>query len=262
MKNSKIGICHICGENKQLTFEHIPPRSALNENSVNFYNSLEQIQSGNHPWSFDGLRYKQSQKGAGGYTLCEQCNNNMGTWYVNDFVDFIIKSYDSIKEYEIKENNIIYINTIGIYPLRIFKSILAMFCSINGENFSDNKGIRRLLLNKFEKGIDGNYGISLYAFTGSIMRRTGITAIAYNNGNIRVVSELSWIPFGFIYDVNKENNKDNFCITEFAKYGYDEKADITLKLAVREVNTAFATDFRNKNEIILQSNKNNEYNSP
>ena len=63
----KKGICHICLEEKPLTFEHYPPSKSFNNGRVLIGDKI-------------------SQKGIGGYTLCEKCNNLTGGWYNNDFL--------------------------------------------------------------------------------------------------------------------------------------------------------------------------------
>ena len=37
MKKKTIGVCHICGQTKELTFEHLPPRSTGNKGIVKSY---------------------------------------------------------------------------------------------------------------------------------------------------------------------------------------------------------------------------------
>lgn len=58
---NKTGICHICLEEKKLSFEHFPPESCLNDGKVKIANKI-------------------SQRGIGDYTLCDSCNNNTGRW--------------------------------------------------------------------------------------------------------------------------------------------------------------------------------------
>jgi hypothetical protein len=78
------GECGLCGEFKPLSFEHVPPRSAFNDKPV-FVQSFEHLY--NKESHVYGKRMR-SNRGFGGYTLCELCNNNTGSWYANDFAEF------------------------------------------------------------------------------------------------------------------------------------------------------------------------------
>jgi len=259
MKKNRVGICHICGNHKELTFEHIPPKSVFNADNVRLYQYIDIHAAGNDCWDFSGVRYKQHQRGVGGYTLCEQCNNDIGAWYVVDYADFIIRLYSAIKKHSFKQNDEFVVYANDIYPLRIFKSILAMFCSLNSDKFVDMHNIRKMLLNREEKGVAGDYGIAMYFAIGNIIKQLPISVIASTDthnftSTIRTVSEITWFPFGYIFDAKRENNPRDFDITDFSQYGYDEKADISIELITREVNTPFPVDFRSKKQVIEQRN--------
>ena len=108
------GICHICCNYKKLSYEHIPPRKAFNDIRVKY-------------------KGKTLQRGLGGYTLCEDCNNKMGAYYLNEFVTFvelIACVYKMDEKYknsnfgtlEIKEN------TVNFFLLA--KACLSCICSL------------------------------------------------------------------------------------------------------------------------------------
>ena len=77
MKISNYGICHICGKHCKLTFEHIPPRDALNKGPARMMSGDELIKK----YRGEQSRYRNQQKGMGRYSLCSSCNNNTGQWY-------------------------------------------------------------------------------------------------------------------------------------------------------------------------------------
>ena len=252
-KNKRVGICHICGENRELTFEHIPPRSVFNSENSKLYNAIDLHMSGNDMWDFTGLKYKQHQKGVGRYTLCSQCNNDIGSWYVVEYAKFIMRLYNAVMGHSFRQDDQFVVYATDIYPLRIIKSVVAMFCSLNHDRFASLHDIRNFLLNKEQKGINGEYGISMYFSLGCINKQLPLSVIGYSNNRTRAVSEITWYPFGYVYDADKNYNTENFDITDFSKYGYNEKADININLIAREVNTSFPVDYRSKEQVIGQS---------
>lgn len=52
--NVHIGVCRLCGRNKELTFEHVPPASAFNNEKVKMIPGdevIKQISNSNiEPW--------------------------------------------------------------------------------------------------------------------------------------------------------------------------------------------------------------------
>ena len=84
--------CRLCGEIKPLTFEHVPPKSAFNNRSVKLITGHELFKEeyeNRLPWEDEGLYGKIQQKGRGGDYLCQECNNNVGSWYVPGYLKFI-----------------------------------------------------------------------------------------------------------------------------------------------------------------------------
>lgn len=212
------GKCRICGKIGPLTYEHVPPRKAFNSNKAFLYYGreiLEQDDKG-FPWEISSrLKGTQLQRGIGGYTLCEKCNNNTGAWYGNAFVDFIYKGYRETHNKKYINNSWVTITLDKIYPLRIIKQIMAMFFSINNPNLSGaHEELREFVLSKEKRGIsEKDFGFYLYVLRGKILKRLGIIVI----GNIgerpfcpRIVSELSTPPFGLVLEFQPKDKK-GFC---------------------------------------------------
>lgn len=270
MLKSKIGQCHLCGEKTELTYEHVPPRKAFNEHRTLLYFGKDvigqDIGQDKFPWDFSGLKGQQRQRGIGWYTLCGKCNNDTGGWYGKAFVDFTYQGYRRHKELLDQENLIsrqwVSVNFFQIYPLRIIKQIITMFFSINNPNLSVvHPELRSLVLSRGKQGISSEkFGIYLYLLLGGITRYVGIASILQlkNTGNfIRVLSEFSAPPFGYVLEINPKSKEEYCDITFFANnFRYDQKVDLSLKMPVYECNTYFPADYRTKKEVINHYIKN------
>jgi hypothetical protein len=257
-EKSKEGKCRICGKIGTLTYEHVPPKKAFNSNKAFIHMGeeiLKQDTSG-FPWELPKSKGKQLQRGIGGYTLCEKCNNDTGANYGNAFVDFICKGYRETHNKKYIANSWVTITLDEIYPLRIIKQIMSMFFSINTPDLSDaHEELREFILSKEKRGIsEKDFGFYLYILRGIILKRLGIIVI----GNIysdpfksRVVSELSTPPFGLVLEFQPKD-KSGFCdITFFAnEFDYDQKATIKLKIPVYGSNSWFPLDFRSRKQIV------------
>jgi hypothetical protein len=84
------GRCRICGKDGDLSFEHVPPQKAFNDQRLIAY-SVE-------GWvTKKAAKGRQFQGGAGAYTLCRQCNSDTGAWYANEFVTWSLIGADVLQ---------------------------------------------------------------------------------------------------------------------------------------------------------------------
>ena len=69
MSSKHIGICALCGKEKELTFEHLPPNKAFNFTPAKPVNGEDFIHASDDknrvPWDLSGLKYQNQQKGMG-----------------------------------------------------------------------------------------------------------------------------------------------------------------------------------------------------
>jgi len=253
MKEVKYGECRICGNTGKLSYEHVPPRSAFNSNKAFMYLGKEIIGSENFPWDLSGKKGRQLQKGIGFYTLCEKCNNNTGHLYGSSFVEFTYQGYKKTSNLKVESNEWVSLNFTDIYPLRIIKQIIAMFLSVNSPGLPKvHTEFRDLLLSKEKKGLsEKKFGLYIYILRGAILRYVGIGGILFSDKSMRILSEISAPPFGYVLEINPKD-KSKYCdITFFAnQYEYNEKKTITLNIPILENNSIFPTDYRTREQIM------------
>lgn len=238
------GKCHICGKMAELSFEHVPPRAAFNDNQVVYFQMQQWINK-----SFDNLgKGKIQQRGLGSYTLCPKCNNDTGRWYGNAFRDFAIEGMRIIK-YTNKTPTLYY--NYNIFPLRVFKQIICMFLSANGPDFhEDNPGLVRFVLNKNETYYESDVRIFLFYNYSDKYRKTGVTITASLDGEMRILSEITFPPFGYLMSIDNSRVDSRLTEITFLKdYYYNDWKTIPLKLNLLPVYSAYPADYRSKEEI-------------
>ena len=158
----KIGNCHICQKETELTYEHIPPYKAFNWESAKSIEGDEIMKlitdDIRMPWDMERLKYKSKQRGMGMYSLCNNCNNITGAYYGTEYIKFaytIDKLFPEIIE-KCKKNhtNITEIEIKGMKPLLFAKQVLSMFCSTCPNITKKDEHIKDLLLNKDVTDLD------------------------------------------------------------------------------------------------------------
>lgn len=211
------GICSLCNENKNLSFEHLPPKSIGNNVPVFIHN--EKTFDPNS--EYYKRRIKQN-KGFGFYSLCETCNNFLGGTYVNDFTCFI----ELLKKVRNNPGKTV---IKKVKPLNIIKQIYAICISINYKN-GFHKELSKLVLKKNLKP-KKKYKIFV-TYTNRKIYRTEGFSVEFNGSTL--ITNLAKLEFDGICinvidtDDSKLNTK-GLDITNFQEFEFDEEKEMTLK---------------------------------
>lgn len=287
MSKYQNGVCALCGKPCKLTYEHIPPKAALNSKPVKMYTGIELLSKDSErmPWEVQGLQYVSQQKGSGKYSLCENCNNNTGSWYGDSYQEMVHIFAALLSNPEIKTAQGIGIK--GIYPLRFFKQIISMFCSVNDhkslipylhpKQVPDKEQqppmvqmlvdvqekmleaailmeeLRSFVLDKNATGLDKKrFKVCMYLTESPLLKINGISSVMNINENTyAILSEITAPPFGFLLYFNPADNLiyQGVDITALGDLKYDDKANIEMPLCILEMNTYLPNDYRSKTEI-------------
>lgn len=219
------GNCHLCGEFKELTFEHIPPKAANNNRPI-------LIQKHEHLFDTNSFVYGKSirsNQGAGAYCFCESCNNNTGTWYARDFSSFINQTISHFENNKIiNDYNLI---PIDFKPLNVLKQILTMFLAIDHSSFlKDDKELVDFILKKENIKLSEKYQVYIYNTFSNKKRRYGIQ---WNNlnGYMCTHSEITFNPFGYFLTVDSPPPIETMTnITDFKKFQFNEQMNFIIPL--------------------------------
>lgn len=258
MAKKQHGVCRLCGNEGELSFEHIPPKAAFNKTPAKAIVGLENMVGGDrHPWDTDGLRYQNLQQGVGLYSLCEKCNSFTGSAYGEDYKEFAERALTVVSSDVDPATH--YVVFKAIHPVRVFKQIISMFCSTTPDARLEE--LKPFVLDKNRKGIDTKkFGVRMYFTRNDVIKWTGFTILGkMDEPNIITVSEITAFPLGFLLYLNPEEiaHPEGIDITCFSEYEYDDLCDISLPILIYEVHSALPTDFRSKEEIckIIEQNR-------
>ena len=144
-KKQHMGYCAICGKYTNLSFEHIPPEDALNNNCSKMYSIGEMIKKSKG----EKARYTQQQRGTGKHSLCDKCNNNTGSWYVPAY-NLIAKATAWVLQNRepLKHGDVLAFSTESFEPLAFVKQVITMFCSTIPLEQVQRLGFDRYILEK------------------------------------------------------------------------------------------------------------------
>jgi hypothetical protein len=246
---SKSGVCHLCGANGKLSFEHVPPEAAFNDQRV-LESDIHKLIGGDLIKELEKPTGKFNQRGAGKYTLCDRCNTSTGGWYGAPYVEFVRQVFPLC--HIVPPGTTVTVQC-SIRPLDVLKQILVMFCSASPPTFAQKhpKLVRYLLNPTSRESDDQRIFISLYDLANSkAARQAGLTGRIDIGGNSHVFSEISFPPFNLVMSVSGGcPDAKLFEITGFKESGHRERRTIKLTLNNLAVNSYFPGDYRTLEEL-------------
>lgn len=251
------GKCRICGEEKKLTFEHVPPEATFNKRPVKIIKGDEVLKTlideSILPWELEGLKGKIQQRGKGDYYLCEKCNSITGAFYVPFYKEFIHGIAGALIKLSDLNYDAVRISIPKFRPLAVFKQIMTMFSDINNGNMGDPL-LRNFLLDRNNTIFDKDrYSLYAFLFSGSIERMNGISVMRKNEIGLVTITEIAIPPIGFALYINKPKNftPKGVDILSFVEYSYNDEVGYDIVFPKLEVNTIISGDYRSKSEIVI-----------
>ncbi len=133
-KPKREDFCKICGEYKEMTFEHIPPQSAFNNKGV-LLHSLNYISDESYQIAKKTPQRKH-RRGLGEYSLCQSCNNLTGGWYGEAYADWAKQGMSYLDRIE---KTVSISLPFYIKPLNVLKQMATMGLAMSKGNSTNTK---------------------------------------------------------------------------------------------------------------------------
>lgn len=248
-KNIKIGECCICRQKKELSFEHVPPQAAFNKQTV--IHAKDCYSASNKRAYLANPRGPQSQKGMGGHSICEKCNNDTGGWYGGAYVGLAKLVSDKLVKNPSSPIDV----SAEIYPLRILKQAITCFFSVNGplSNYTKSDDLVNFILDKDRQNFPVDK-MRVYMFatrSGRSRANSFMYQAIFGTDKQSYCSEYASAPLGFMLTLNYLSPlvDDLYDISHFSQFGYDERSELNMTLAVKEIYSAYPGDYRTKQEL-------------
>jgi hypothetical protein len=242
-KSKLEGQCWLCGRWRELTREHIPPRSAFNNHPILLYTVEENVRrTGRIEWA------GRVEKGLVVRSLCGECNSRGGGQYGSHYADFIARVAPAVERARDREQIII----SGVQrPLSILKQIMQTFVSANGPDFvAANPWIRRFIRDSKNKEWPQSLFAYLFATNSRECRKSGLSAFYdFGEKRIRTVAEFSFWPLGMVLSFDPLDDYPLTPIHQWASFDYGWERQLDLNLTVNPTSSAYALDFRTRDEI-------------
>jgi hypothetical protein len=241
---AKFGRCWLCGQWAKLTREHIPPHSAFNDRPILMLAIEENtIKTGRLQWT------GKVEEGMIVRSLCADCNSRGGSKYGTHYADFISKVAQIVE----KAKNGDHILISGLKrPVSILKQCMQSFVSANGPYFVNaNPWVRKFIRNSRNQDWPTDVFAYMFATNSKGGRRTGVMSFYdFAQRRIETVAEFTFWPIGVVLSFGQELHGYPLTpIHHWAKFDYTWSGELDVDLIVNPSPSAYALDFRTKDEI-------------
>jgi len=237
------GICRICKKEKQLSFEHIPPRVAFNKHTRYYSIPMEEYSKIENPLIINP-KGKVQQGGHGYYSLCRECNSFLNKNYVRSYEKWVNVGMNLLLKYNF---DFIHFYAEEQNPKRVLKQIVAMFISMNDTWFTDQ--YPELL--DFVRVVDNDNLPEKYKFYCYLNNEGQMRMSKWNFTNTHgIVCETTFRPFGYVLNIgNNEAIEKLTDITNFKDYSDRRNHRVEIGLYKHPTYLPIPLDFRSKKEI-------------
>ncbi len=241
------GTCRLCGDTKLLTFEHIPPRSAFNDNERVFTTLHDHL---------SGRSHTKFRRGLGTFSLCQACNNKTGALYGAAYVEWARQALGFVEQVP---DAIPQMLPFEIRPLPVIKQLCVMAIAMAPESsLTYHEEIRAFVLNHESQCLPSKY--RLYAYLnvdGGPRFESGMVVASFAPGTAMYIdAEVALPPTGIVVTSSRAGrnkvpprNAPLCDITWFSEFSYNALARVNLSLAKLATHTPFPLDYRSPEEI-------------
>lgn len=243
-----IGVCRLCLEEKSLSYEHYPPKSAFNKETKFYSIEYSEYARGFKDFYKTGvIKSRIHQGGLGDYVLCEDCNNFLGITYVRDYVKFAKICMSALNQKEDIKGMLLTLKRDEVNLKYFLKQAVSIFLSCNSPDFGkDNLELLSFVKDTDTSFLSDRYKIYLYLNDeGQI--RNGVQMFTNVYGHI---CEFTFPPFGIVLSIDGPDRIDELCdVTEFKNYNLMSNEKVELRLNKYPSHSPIPLDFRSKSEL-------------
>lgn len=258
-----VGICQLCLTEGPLSFEHVPPQAAINDQRMETGTIIHWLQ---RDASGPRLRRTIQQGGSGFHSLCSACNSRTGSWYASELTRWVhgalaaLPGLPPIAEMnrELNDHTVV-LQIIGVRPLAFIKQIATMLLAVNDVDFARrNTELREFVLDRNRVGLPAEIQVYLALYLGPISRCSGLQSKQdVSTGEIHVTSEIAHPPFAYVASFDEPSPllpRGN--ITGFCDVPYTTRATAEIELLLGFGHTPYPADLRTAAQVTSDRTEN------
>ena len=247
MSKPTIAICRLCGLKKELTFEHIPPKSAFNS-SLRTFETMQNL--------IEGRGHHKFRKGIGAYSLCAECNNLTGSWYGTAFAVWARQAMQIHHRIGDKNHIVPFYLPFQIQPLNVLKQVLVMAVALSSAHVNYHQELRAFLLNKKSRNVPPKYRVHTYFnVAGKPRFMSGGAIMSFDSVGSYVEAEIALPPLGYCITTPIKGLKSLadfhglYDMTWFQQFEYGVWSSVFMQIPAKETHEPLPLDYRTEGQV-------------
>lgn len=254
----RVGRCRICGEQRKLTREHVPPAAAFNRDRAKVHTVDEWLSRQDDV--MPGGHFKQG--GLWAYTLCKPCNEFTGLRFADEYrrwagtvLNALAEVGTNVRELEAeptpRRGRFSMQGDPGPRPGAMVRQVLAMMCSVSGG--FDLAGrfpvVRRLLLEGSTEALPAGMSIGLTVYLSTRSRFSGpMLTVSTKASTWRWTLEIAHAPLATLLVLASGGNAPAHAwdLSQYTQVAPDVHADVEGDLEIGFGHTLLPGDYRTK----------------
>ncbi len=223
-KKNKVGICNICRAEKNLSWDHVPPKGGISLTKVEIESIFQVLTS-----SQDDNFFQESQNGVKFRSICKDCNSKLNELYDKELNEFSLSVGRYLKS-TLSFPEIIHHKT---KPINIIRGILGHLLSakIELDETIFDKQIRRIIFDVNEKLPDDLHVFYwIYPFDKTvIIRDISMPAIRGNFKKYGYFQIIKYFPLAYLIG-NVPRYEGLYELTIYKDININEELEIPIRL--------------------------------
>ena len=248
------GVCRLCGQNTDLSFEHVPPRTTFNKDTKYTSVDFEDYIKIKNPL-IETPKGKTKQGGIGYNSFCKKCNSFLGSNYVPAYKKWVQRGFEILKNTEFYPHKYI---IKEVEPLKILKHIISMFLAINGEWYLESfPELADFVSNPDTRTLSKKYRIFTYLTRAEKVRY--MHHVVHGNlstGSAINCTEIAFPPYGCVLTMDFDGDiKFLNDITKFKEFDFNKKTNLSVNMFQLPTHMPFPLDYRTKEKVEVDIEK-------
>lgn len=254
------GTCLLCGQDKLLNFEHVPPKSAFNKSTRYVSVPSDEYTKISNPIK-NPPKGKILQGGTGYYAFCEDCNNFLGRNYVPSYNRWVNAGAVILGKFPPNINSVLFTAT-QVEPLSILKQVVSMLLALNDATYlKAYPELSSFVRDPNSRELPEKYQVYAYLNNEGQLRHKSHSLVSAPEFGMVNCTELAFPPFGYVLTMDHEGKLGKLTnITNFKMYYPSEKVDLPIGLLKLPTYIPLSPlDYRSKEQIEKAINLSEEY---
>lgn len=255
-RHPHVGVCRLCAQVTDLTFEHIPPKSAGNtgrRRGVDAVTAFEQ----EDPAAFPRTGWFPSQRGVGAAVLCGPCNSWCGTNLVPSYAELANDVVKTVADSVLERDGVVYLPGMIQLDLPDYRlgavsrqAVVMLLAASGGAALVRRWPMLERIVRGSEEPLPEELTLGLSLVFGPRARLVPPSGVIGPGETMSVLVEAAFMPFAWTLTIGEGRPEPvGQDVRDWLQHPIDAAVAVKVELSTGTVQTAGPGDYRDERSI-------------